>query len=396
MNIAAGEGSITAVTLKGMALLFPDLAPGADRVVWEALARGDPDFLEALRRDGVTPLLYGELIRQGREGLLSPALLLQLRQDYATSLKGAARQEQDVFQVLQVLHEAGVDIILLKGADLRLRLYGDPAQRPMTDLDLLIHKAQLTQAREALTRLNYQVSPFFTEPHPGFRELFGNDLGFQSASGRSLPVDLHWEIRAAAGFYRLTYQPLREQADSLDYRGIPVKLLAPTHALIHLCLHTFEDFCDAGRIAFNTRQIIELTLAFSRLPPDWPRFLAELTRFQCQAPVLVVLRELNGLFPALIPSEVLASLADYHPPLAERLLLSGRLGPLTNYLAICYHHPGRDWVRYLAAKLWPDTHYLRVNFGHARRTAYLKQFLQKFFPGARRAGIGNPQHDKGI
>jgi len=369
-------GIISPLAVDLLALLFPEMA-ALGRALWDALAREDPGFLEELRREGLTPFLYQELRHQGREGSVAPAFLQELRQDYAWSLKVAARQDREIFRVLRALTGAGVEVILLKGVDWRLRLYGDLAQRPMTDLDLLIDKGQLPQTREALARLNYRVMRQFAEPRPGHRERFENELGFAPDPDRGLLLDLHWEVRAAAGFYRLPYPPLRDQGVSGDYQGVPVKFLAPAHALIHLCLHAFGDRFETGREAYDARQILDLALALSRLAPDWTYFLAEVSRFQCQAPVYQVLRELGRLLPFLVPRAVLTFLADYRPPLTERLLLSRRLGQGTNYLAICQYHPPRDWLRYLAAKLWPDRRYLAACFGRAGRAAYLKQFLHK-------------------
>ena len=46
--------------------------------------------------------------------------------------------EDEIRQVFMALGRAGVKVILLKGGDFRLRLYKDPALRPMLDMDLIM------------------------------------------------------------------------------------------------------------------------------------------------------------------------------------------------------------------------------------------------------------------
>ena len=134
----------------------------------------------------------------------SPSLLVLrgLAHDYALALKAAVVQEQESRRVIQALNQAGVAVILLKGADLRLRVYGDPAVRPMTDLDLLISPAQLRQGLAALARLGYSPASSNRDPKPGFREQFGHEITLEPPAGGRLLVDLHWEIRGQACYYR--------------------------------------------------------------------------------------------------------------------------------------------------------------------------------------------------
>jgi hypothetical protein len=107
-------------------------------------------------------------------------------------------------------------------------------------------------------------------------------------------VDLHWELSGGDQFYRIPFPPLWKAAVSLDFHGIPIKALAPEHALIHLCLHLFGE----GGII----QIIDIAQALRTWMVDWPFFLGEVKRFHCQAPVYLILREMDRLFPELLIS----------------------------------------------------------------------------------------------
>jgi len=51
--------------------------------------------------------------------------------------------------------QQGIDFLVLKGADLLSRLYGTTGVRPMTDVDLLVHKSDLTLIDRLLTESGF-------------------------------------------------------------------------------------------------------------------------------------------------------------------------------------------------------------------------------------------------
>jgi hypothetical protein len=365
--------------------LFPDLravitCPGAIKHI-PVLTVNEPQTLAQLRRQRLTPYLYSLLMAAGRENSVSPAVLNCLEADYAWALKQNLDQQQETRKILKALNGAGIEAILLKGADLRLRLYPEAAARPMNDLDLLIGQKQYPEARRVLEHLGYRLSPFCAEPRPGFRERFENELFFNPPPGKSLGLDLHWEIRSGAGYYRLPTQDLQARAQGLVWAGLPVKVLAPEHALMHLCLHLLED-------PYGLIPVLDLALLLRSLPVDWPFFLEEAESFHCGVPVGLVLSQLAPLLPESIPPPVMAALGRVRPGFPEKLIFSNRWGSLSHYLAVWHHYSLPAGLAYLAAKLWPDRAYLAATQGNVSRLAYLGQFFPR--AGAQSPNGANP------
>jgi hypothetical protein len=356
-----------------------DLSPGirdilavtGSEVEFDFVKVNDPLTLTKLRLHRLTPYLYTLITALGCENSVSPPILQWLEDDYALALQQTLRQQREVREILQALHRHGIQVILLKGADLRLRLYDDPAARPMADLDLLISKNQCAPARQVLESLGFSLSPFCADPRPGFRQRFDHELFFMPPPGKKLGLDLHWEIWSEAGYYRLPCPDLHRRAEPLLYDGLPVKVLAPEHALIHLCLHLLEH-------PYALIQVLDLALLIRRLPIKWPFFLAEASHFQCCAPLGQVLSQLARLVPESVPPEIIVELSRVRPDFWERVILSERLGYLTEYLAVARHYSLREGLAYLAAKIWPETGYLAVTQGNPNWTAYFRQFFAKF------------------
>jgi hypothetical protein len=301
---------------------------------------------------------------------LPRGILAELREAYLLAFQEAARQEAEIPPVLRALGKGGIEALILKGADVRHRLYDDPAVRPMTDLDLLIPRSKLREAEKILVQLNYLPLP---EPRPGFVERFENEITFLPAPGKCLTVDLHFdELWSLGPVYRLPYARLAAKAQTLNLGGLEVKVLAPAHALIHLSLHSFNDFTIYGPVAIP---LIDLFLALSRLPVDWGFFLEELVRFRCQGPIYLMLRTMASLAGKAVPPEVWDGLSQYRPSWQERLLVQ-RLGYLGIHLSVLYRHRRfSDWAFFFWAKLFPQPSYTRKHCGSVE--ARLRTFLQR-------------------
>ncbi len=276
-----------------------------------------PHQLAALRDHDITPWLYRRVKQEGRQEALDPEVTAALRQDYIASLALIMAQEEETCQILVALTSAGLKPILLKGADLRLRVYEDPATRPMSDLDLLLSRDEALRAQAVFLKLGYRLCGH-GESKSGLRQQYGYELEFLPPDAKVLPVDLHWEIRGAACVHSLAYEPLRAQAVPWRYRETPVHLLAPEHALLHLCLHAFSE------AEISLRAALDLALVLTRLPLDWDRFRDEVYRFRCPLPVAAILGKMATLGPGLVPADLLEELAHYRPSVQEKLVLGLR------------------------------------------------------------------------
>jgi hypothetical protein len=350
--------------------VLPLLGEGGAKAAHRALGSLDFGSLDRLRGLHLLPLIFREVARRGLEKELPRAVLVELRNAYLLALQEAAGQEAEIPQVLTALGRVGIEAIVLKGADVRHRLYDDPAVRPMADLDLLIPRPRLRQAEEILVQMGYLPLP---EPRPGFVERFENEMTLRPLPGKCLRVDLHFgELRAFGPVYRLPHSRLAAWAQTLDLAGLEAKVLAPEHVLIHLSLHTFQDFTIFGPFAIP---LIDLSLALARLPVDWDFFLAESARFRCQGPVYLMLRALTSLPGVAVPAEVLDCLGQYRPSWQERLTLQ-RLGYVSIHLSSLYRHRRlNDWAFFFWSKLFPQQSYTREHCGSVE--ARLRAFLKK-------------------
>ncbi len=334
-----------------------------------------PGFLETLRQNRLTPLLYHTMTQfPGREVGEVPHLE-ELRRDYLAVLRLHKIQERETHHLLEVLGYAGVEVIVLKGADICQRLYDHPACRPMSDVDVLIPPAAREKAQAALFRSGYTRMPRDLDLRPGFNARFGWEEMYASSRSTEFWVDLHWEIQEMGTLYRLPYDALRARAQPGRVGSLAMLVLCPEHLLIHLGVHTLDEWENAPLL-----KIVDLERALAMLPLDWKLLLAEAEAFQAQGPVRWVLQEMALLCPDTIPAFVLEELAAYQPVWPEKLVLRRPAAgfPVAMVLSMWRHQPVRAWFTFLKGKLWPETAYLRANAPDiGSRSKYLRNLLKR-------------------
>lgn len=121
--------------VQGLFTLVRELAAGA--TVTQVSA---PALL--VRRHGLAPLA-------GRAGIG------QFREDLIRSTLEWARMQRDLAPVLGAFAAAGVASLPLKGLSYATTIYAAPAERPMTDVDLLVRRGDESRAREALASVGF-------------------------------------------------------------------------------------------------------------------------------------------------------------------------------------------------------------------------------------------------
>ena len=240
-----------------------DLESPDPRVRLRAIRRitpqlSSPGFLGTLGEHRLAPLLYQTITQFSREEVGEVPHLGALRWDYLARLTKYRAQEGAAQVFLKGLDDAGVEPLVLKGGDVRHRLYDDPVTRPMGDLDVLISPADLLKVRGLLKRWGYIIAPRDADRTPGFNARFLWEEAYRSPG---LVVDLHWEIRKMGAFYRLPNGPLRARALARDVDGTAMLVLCPEHLLMNLSLNALEELEEAGIL-----KILDLHRASRVLP----------------------------------------------------------------------------------------------------------------------------------
>lgn len=279
------------------------VAVGAQRPVWfRHFTPADWDgVVRQAELHGVGPLLY---MLFSHEGIVRPtdAVMARLRDLYLRAAAENERKFRQLARVLAALRAEQVQVVALKGIALAQTVYADRAIRPMNDLDLLVHRADLDRAEAVLVRLG--CLPL--ENHPGEKEWFAqNHIHLIPYADREThtAVELHWNLLPAS--YGIDYRPeeLWERARPAWIAGVEVLVQSPADLLCHLCLHA----AIMHRFAIRLRDLFDIhqTVCRHRSGLDWQAFLEQAARYGVARPFYWLLEIAREAFGTPIESGIL-------------------------------------------------------------------------------------------
>lgn len=265
-------------------------------------AFGTPEFQVSFRslaqEHQVLGLVLVELERAGIDPLPGP-----LADDARNLLRFLRRQaalwdlERDF--IAGRLNQRGILAVLLKGAALRLTTYGDSAERPVGDIDLLVRKEDLNEAAEILTAAGYQKDPearaqLYLQHHHHL--VFRKDPGFK--------IEVHWALQPARAPLLLDHDAFLRDALSAITPDAPVMMVpAAEHMVIHLSAQNLEDGFSRLRRLVDIDRVISGTVEL-----DWNRLASETARMRAQGVVALSLRLCELMLGTAIPPGFLGRL----------------------------------------------------------------------------------------
>ena len=169
--------------------------------------------------------------------------------------------------VLQAFEQDNIPVIVLKGAHLAALVYRHIASRPMSDIDLLVHRSDLERAVAKLHDLG------FTGPLAG-------EVPMVSQEGHHLPmmhkapetgIEVHWTPLSPTRLPAIANDGWWQRSRPATIAGAPTRVLSPEDLLLHVCLH---NACDRphGPFGLGLRPLCDLAaiIRHFREALSWP------------------------------------------------------------------------------------------------------------------------------
>jgi hypothetical protein len=300
---------------------------------------------------GVSAVLSGTLLWQG------PAEWTQfLHEQRAQTARRYERISELLIQIDQQARIEDICLVALKGAELHsLGLYA-PGERPMADVDLLVHANDGARAGRALEALGFHQA-LSTPRHRVFvRDAHRKPSSLGEHGDNYLKIELHERIAELL--------PLRV-ADITDLI-LPSRPQGGLNAypskaalMIHLLLHA------AGAMSIRTLRLMHLNdlarLSANMMAADWDLVLQLGKAGQDHWWALPPLLQTARYFAGVIPERVLATLSACCPRLLS--WISGRRSTLSDvslshlwidpFPAVGWSQSPGEILRYAASRLWP-------------------------------------------
>jgi len=219
-----------------------------------------------------------------------PEALSSLEECFRRNLKRNVILASELLHLLDLLHQAGIQVIPFKGPTLAWLAYETPGLRRVTDLDLLLPERDAGRAIELLLASGYR------------RWLQSGDLRFFATSGQVpllrtdglVAVDLHWLL----GFRRLNFSYFHDRLRPVDIDGRQVATFCQEDLLTYLCVH-------GGRHGWSSLTwICDVARLIDGFSLDWDALLSRAEEGRMSRALLLGIRLARELLGASVPHEV--------------------------------------------------------------------------------------------
>lgn len=266
----------------------------------DALAQVSPDAsLAVLRRERLGPIAHVAL--DGAPAALAAAVAA----DYYAAARRYVGFAERLAEALAALRAADVPVVVLKGMALAEPLYGNPALRPMEDIDLLVGRHDVERTRIALGSIGYPPPASFAEDRR--RRAASMFTRADADGGPPARIDVHWSLVDAksspvAGRWA---DGVWERTGQASLGGDRISVLGPTDALLHACVHLTVNH---GLLGLLWRLDIALIAGRWRERLDWERLAAVGAASRLGGILYAALRCCERTLGVAMPDAVLARL----------------------------------------------------------------------------------------
>jgi hypothetical protein len=244
----------------------------------------------------MAPLLYWHLDATSPEAVPENALD-RLRSHFRSNCLRNLFLAGELLRLLNVFEAHGILAVPYKGPSLAVSVYGDLALREFCDLDILVHRHDVSQAKEVLASMGYQARYQLTKAQEAAFLRSQCEHPFMRGDGKSI-VELHWGV-AEKHFFPLDTERLWGRLDRMPLGGGTVLSLSAEDMLLILCVHgsvhaweRLEWICDVAELVRVCQDI------------EWERIMAQASALGGERMLLLGLFLASDLLGASLPERV--------------------------------------------------------------------------------------------
>ena len=187
----------------------------------------------------------------------------QLEQEYKSSGLRAYQMAIETVRIIKCLEDHGVYAVVLKGAPLACRLYGDVTVRPSKDIDILVKVEDLTKVQSILLNEGYQgmrSQALLTEKQLKIFLRLKNCRHFEYLhSEKKIQIEIHWDIG-----YGLP-RPALNNLDIIQLLDCSILVLPNEEWLLFLIFH------GSGHAWVRLRWLVDVALFIQQGNINWEK-----------------------------------------------------------------------------------------------------------------------------
>ncbi len=202
--------------------------------------------IQTAMQHGVLPLLYQNLNAACRE-VIPDAVFSQLETRFRKNAISNLLSTAEMCRIVKLFKAQKIEVIPFKGPTLAIAAYGDLALRQFHDIDFIIRKSEVVQAKEVLLAEKY-----ISQVECSTSTLDKNhEFPFKGA----VFLELQTEMLHRKFAFAINDDELWQNLIELDIDGTLIRTLSPENLLMILCAHGTQSLwkrliwiCDIAEV----------------------------------------------------------------------------------------------------------------------------------------------------
>ncbi|MBE0428969.1 MAG: nucleotidyltransferase family protein [Thermoleophilia bacterium] len=339
---------------------------------------------------GTAGIIYRNLTASGHSVDIPEAELERLKKIYLMTAAMGLRHLTQLREIAQELTSQGIEIIVLKGAVLAERIYGDVGLRPFSDVDILVREEDWPRIYEVLKKKGCQPPPGkdFREVPP---KLMKYDVmsHMQWTSPLGTCLEFQFDL-LTMGVGMRDIGGVWDRSRKAEILGSEVRVLGPEDQLLHLVIHANRHGCA------RLKWLSDISESLYQNGHDWDLLVRIAQREGIAACFHATIAHIQRLYDTrLVPEEVMRRIKPrfYKEAVWNRIWPQEQLGefqgrhedaicfyfyrPLSGWNLLNFVLTGRvrDKLVYQLRWIFPSLKWMSVTYGKPRSLALLKYYL---------------------
>lgn len=197
-------------------------------------------FIRMASSHRVAPIVFTAMKQHELLETIPETTQQRLRQSYLECMVRSMAYHEELITILERFKNAGVPILILKGAALAEGLYGDSWIRPSNDIDILVHRKAMDSIPRIMAELGYTLTEeyrpldFYERHHFHFVYLKDNEF-------MNYVTEIHWDLFPPSLPVHFDMDAIWSNITTLSLNGVEIHTLNWDDYFLYLCTHCVRD-----------------------------------------------------------------------------------------------------------------------------------------------------------
>jgi hypothetical protein len=284
---------------------------------------------------------------------------------------------KELGRILAACQQRGITCIPIRGPVFAAQLYDDCSMRQMDDLDLLVHREDLSSIKEIFDHLGYARH----EQRPGFLEAFSYSLEFIHPQ-YGVMVEPHWTLVYPPFVATAAMEPVWARAVKQRLMGMDTWTLSQADLVLHLCLHLLHKSEHTPLLWYYE---LDTLISQKRSLLDWNVFVHQAQAMGQAGLIADVLATLIHHFHSTIPDPIMSRLLrpsrpspSISPhPMRDHMLAQSSLNGREEFALLCSLQGVRPRIQYAYALLFPSPQYMAQRYGLSSPMGLISSYITR-------------------